>query len=108
MRSTDRDSQRIATCTSSEIDYLLRISVSVVVCGNLILNTCQYTQLTLNSNIILVCVLNNLLCQSDVLLIRQMRTIDHYRREAHIYARLTQLKAITVIQVQNDLRVLAA
>ena len=107
MRSTDRDSQRITTRTSSEIDYLLRISISVVLSAYLILNTSEDTQLTLNSYVILMRIVNNLLCQSDILLIRQVRTVDHDRREAHINARLTQLERITVIQVKHDLRFLA-
>ena len=106
VRSTDRDRQRIATRTRSEVDDLLRIGISVVLSADLILNTCEDTQLTLNRYVILMRIVNNLLRQSDILLIRQVRTIDHDRREAHINTRLAQLERITVIQVKHDLRFL--
>ena len=38
---------------------------------NLVLNTSQHTELSLDGNVVLVSVLNHLLGQCDVLLIRQ-------------------------------------
>ena len=107
MRSTDRDRQRVATRTSSEINNLLRIRISMMLRADLILDAGQDTQLTLYGYVILMRIVNNLLCQGDILLVRQVRTVDHDRREAHVYARLAQLERITVIQVQHDLRMLA-
>lgn len=73
----------------------------------LVLYTSKYTKLSLNSYVVSVCILNNLLCKSDVLLVRKCRTIDHYRREAHIYTILAELEAISMIKVENDFRSLA-
>ena len=72
-----------------------------------ILNTSEDTELTLYSYIELMSVINNLLCQSDVLLVWKSRTVDHYRREAEVNTALTCLEAITVIEVENDLWVVA-
>ena len=41
VRSTDRDSQRIATCTCSEVDNLLGLGVVRLSSADLILNTCE-------------------------------------------------------------------
>ena len=70
--------------------------------------TSQYTQFTFNCYIKLMSIFNNLLSQSDILFVRQMRTVDHYRREAHVYTRLAQFEAVTVVQVQNDFRMFAS
>ena len=72
-----------------------------------ILNTSEDTELTLYSYTELMSVVNNLLCQCNVLLVWKCRTVDHYRREAEIYTALTCLEAITVIEVENDLWMVA-
>ena len=51
-------------------------------------------------------VINNLLCESDVLLVWEVRTVDHNRRETVVDTILTELEAITVVEVKNDLRIL--
>ena len=73
-----------------------------------ILNTSEDTELTLYSYVELMSVLYNLLCKSDIVLVWKSRTIDHYRRETEIYTVFTCLEAITVIEVENDLRMVAA
>jgi len=71
VRSTDRNSQRVATCASSEVDNLLRLGVVRLCRRNLILNTSEYTELSLNCYVELMSILYNLLSQSNVLLVRQ-------------------------------------
>ncbi len=71
MRGTDRDSQRVATCAGSEVDHLLGLGVVRLLSNNLVLNTCEHTELTLNGNVVLVSVLYNLARDLDVLLVRQ-------------------------------------
>jgi hypothetical protein len=107
VRSTDRDSQRIYTCTLGEVDNFLRLCIVRLFSRNLILNTSEDTQLTFNGYVELMSIFNNFLCQSDVLLIRQSRTVDHYRREAQVYTVLAKLEAVSVVEVQNDLRMIA-
>ena len=67
-----------ATSTGSEIDNLLRFGVVRLSSADLILNTSKYAELSLNGHVELMSVVNNLLCQSNVLLIRQVRTVDHH------------------------------
>ena len=52
-------------------------------------------------------ILNNLLCQSDILLIWKRRTVDHYRRETEVYTALASLEAITMIKVKCNLWMMA-
>jgi hypothetical protein len=75
--------------------------------NNVILNTSENTELSLNSYIILMCIFNNLLCQSNILLVWKSRTINHHRREAEVYTRLTCLEAITVVKVKYNLWMMA-
>ena len=53
-------------------------------------------------------VLYYLLGKSDILLVRQSRTVNHYRREAQVNAALAELEAVSVVEVENNLRMLAA
>ncbi len=75
---TNRNSQRIATGAGGEVDNLFGVSVGVMVRRNLILNTGKNTKLTFHSHVILMCIINNLLGQSHVLLIGEMRAVDHH------------------------------
>ena len=75
---------------------------------NLVLNTSEDTQLCLNSHVELMCIVYALLCELDVLIERLRRSVDHDRREAHVYAALHQLEAVTVVEVQHDLWMVAA
>ena len=77
MGSSDGDGEGIATATGGEVDDLLGTGVMGLLGGNLILDTGQDTQLSLNSHIILVGIIDNLLGESDVLLVRKRRSVDH-------------------------------
>ena len=107
VRSTDRDSQRIATCASSEIDYFFGVGISVMFCTYLVFYTGKHTQLTFYCYIELVSIVHYFLSQSHILFVRQVRTVDHYRRKSHIDTRFAQFERIAVIEVQNDLRMFA-
>ena len=106
VRSTDRDSQRVATGLGNEVNNLLGASVVSNLRRNLVLYTCQYTELTLYGYIVLVSVLNHLLSQRYVLVVGEVATVDHNRRETHIDAILAELERVTVVEVQNDRNVL--
>ena len=54
----------------------------MVVRRNFVFYTCQYAKFTFYSYIELVSVFNNFLSQSNVFVVRKVRTVDHYRREA--------------------------
>ena len=76
--------------------------------GNLVLYTSQYAQLSLNGNVELVSILYHLLCQGDVLLVGKRRAVDHHAGETVVDAVLAELEAVTVVEVQHDLGMLAA
>ena len=78
VRSTDRDCQRVAAGAGSKVDDLLGLGLVRLSSADLVLNTSEHTQLSLNGYIILMSIVYNLLCQSDILLIRQVRTVDHH------------------------------
>ena len=74
---------------------------------NLVFHAGQYAQLALDRYVELVGVFNDLLGEGYVLLVRQVRTVDHHRREAHVDAALAQLERVAVVEVQYDGNVLA-
>ena len=49
----------------------------MVVRRNFVFNACQYAELAFNCYVKLVSVLNNFLSQGNVLLVREVRTVDH-------------------------------
>ena len=76
---TDGDSQRVNASTANEVDYFLRLRIVRLGSNDLILNAGEYTQLTFYGYIELMCIFNDFLCQGNVLLVRQRRTVNHYR-----------------------------
>ena len=68
----------------------------------------KFTQLRLDGHVVLVRVVDDLLRELDVLLERQVRPVDHHRREAGVDAALARLEAVAVVEVQDDLGLLAA
>ena len=106
MGSADGDSEGVAAGTGGEVDHFLGTGVVGFLGGNLVFHTGQNTEFGLYGNVILVSVLNHLLGEGDVLLVRQGRSVDHHRAEAHVNAALAQLEAVAVVQVKNNLGVL--
>lgn len=104
VRSTNRNSEAVAASAVYEVDNLLRVSVGVVVRANLILNTCEHAELTLDSHVILVCVVHNFLSKRDILLIGEVAAVDHYRREAIVDTVFAKLECIAVVKVKHDFR----
>ena len=74
----DRDGEGVATGAGSEVDNLFGVGVGVVVRRNLILNAGKNAELALNSYVVSVSVINNLLSEGNVLLVGEVRTIDHH------------------------------
>ena len=66
---TDGDGEAVATRTGSEVDNLLGLGVVRLSCTNLILNTGQNAQLSLNGHVVLVSIVNDLLGEGDILLV---------------------------------------
>ena len=108
MRGTDGDSQRVAASLAGEVDNLLGLGIVRLGSRYLVLHTCQHTELCLYGNVMGMGILYHLLGEGDVLLVGKVRTVNHDRRETVVDAVLAQLEAVTVVEVQHDLGILAA
>ncbi|OAV63664.1 hypothetical protein Barb6_03623 [Bacteroidales bacterium Barb6] len=75
--------------------------------ADLVFHTCQHTQFAFYGHIMLMSIFNDLLRQSHIFIVGKMRTVNHYGREPQVHTTLAQLKRIAVIQVENNLRMLA-
>ena len=98
VRRTDGDSQRVNTRLADEVDYFFRLGVGVVLSYDIIFDTSEYTEFTFDCYVELVSVLNDRTRQSNVLVVGEVRTVDHHRGEAHFDTALAELEAITVAQ----------
>ena len=108
MAGTDGDCEGVASGAGCEVNYFLGTGVVGFLCGNLIFDTCENAELGLYGNVILVCIVNNLLCEGDVLFVRKGGSINHDGAEAHIHAALAKLEAVAVVEVENNLGMLPA
>ena len=106
VRSTDRDSERVATGAGSKIYHLFRLGVMAFCSTYFVFYTSEHTELSLYRYVELMSIFYYFLGEGDVLLIRQVRTINHYRRETEINAALAGLEAVTMIQMKNNLGML--
>ena len=104
MGSTDSDCQRVTTGAGNEFLYFFRMGVALVarLNNNFVLDASQSAQLSLDNYAVVMCVLNNLLGQSDVFLERLGGSVDHNGGEAAVDAGLTNLERVAVIQMQSD------
>ena len=105
MAGTDGDGQRVATCTLAEILHLFGLGVVRNLASHLVLYASQHTQLGLNSHVVGMGILNHLLGEGDVVLVGQRGTINHHAGETVVDAVLAQLEAVTMVEVQYNLRI---
>jgi len=98
----DGDSEGVDASALDEVDNLVGVGVVAGLGLHIILDTSEDTELTLNSDIVLMSVLDDLLGESDVLLIRKSRAIDHDIAEAAGNAVNAELVAVTMIKVESD------
>jgi len=101
---TDSNGQRVATGLGDELLDFLRASVRRILGRNadIILNTGQRAQLSLDDDAVIVGVLNDLLGDLNILSERLGGSIDHDGGKAAVNAGLASLKAVAVIQMQTD------
>ena len=71
--------------------------------GNFVFNAGEHAEFGLYGDIELMCVVHNLLGESDVLLVGKRGCVDHNGAEAHINAALAGLEAVAVVEVEADL-----
>ncbi len=108
MGCADGDGEAVAAGAVDEVDHLLGVGVGVMVGAYLVLDAGENAELTLYSHVILVGIVHNLLCQSHVLLVRQVAAVDHYGRETVVDAVFAELEGITVVEVEHNLGMLPA
>ena len=108
VRRADRDRQRVDAGLGNEVHDLFGLGIVAYLGSYLVLDTGQHAQLALDRDVVLVGILDDLAREGDILVIGQGRTVDHYRREAHVDAALAQLEAVAVVEMQDDLRLLPA
>ena len=107
MARANRNRERIATRLLRELNDFLRLGVVRLFRRDFILNTRENAELSLNCDVVLVSVGNNLLRELDILFERKRTAVNHDRAEARINAALASLKAVTVVEVKDDLGLLA-
>ena len=104
VRRADADGQRVAARTRGKVDYFFGVRIGVVFSRYLVFYAGQHTQLALYGHVELMGVFHHLLRQRYVFLIREVRTVDHHRRESHVHTRLAEFERIAVVQVKHDFR----
>jgi len=102
MAGTDGDSKGVDTSALDKVNNLVGVGVVAGLGLNIILDTSKNTELTLNGDVVLMSILDDLLGESDVLLIRKSRTVDHDIAEAEADAVNAELVAVTMIKVESD------
>ena len=107
VRGADRDGERVAARTGREVDHFLGLRVVGLGRADLVLDAGENAELGLDRDVVGVSVLDDLLREGDVLLVRQRRTVDHDGREAGVNAALAGLEAVAVVEVKDDLRIRA-
>ena len=73
---------------------------------DIVFDTSEDTEFTFDRHVELVSVLNDRARQSDVLVVGEVRTVDHHRGEAHFDTALAELEAITVVAQERLVSVL--
>ena len=101
---TDSDCQRVNTSLVNELLNLFRLCIRRILSRNLyiILDTGKLTKLCLYYYAVSMCILNNLLCDLDVLLERILGCIDHNGSKSTVYTGLADIEICAVIQMQSD------
>ena len=104
VRGSDSDCKGVTSGSCNEFLNLFRTGVAFLtgLNNNLILNTCEGTELSLNYNAVSMCILNNLLGKSNVLIEGLAGSVDHNGSETAVDAGLTKFKAVTMVKVKSD------
>ena len=108
VRGADGDRERVAARLGRELDHFLGLRVVALGRRNLVLDAREDAQLRLDGDVVLVRVVDDLLRELDVLLEGKGAAVDHDGREARINAALARLVAVAVVEVEDDLGLLAA
>ena len=100
----DGDSQGVTAGAGREFNHFFRMRVHCLVGidGNLIFHAGESTEFSFDHDTMIMCVLNDLTGEGDILFERLGGSVDHDRGETAVDAALAQFKGVTMIQVQRD------
>jgi len=98
----DGDGKRVHTGALDKVDDLVGVSVVAGLSLHVVLDTGKNTELTLDSDVVLMGIVDNLLGEGNVLLVGESRTVDHDVAEAAGDAVDAKLVAVTVVKVESD------
>jgi hypothetical protein len=104
VRRSDGDSQRVDTGLLDEVLDLLGLGVGVLLGLDIVLDARKNAELTLDGDVVgaRVSELDDLLREGDILLVREMRPVDHDGAEAELDAVLADLERVAVVEMQHD------
>ena len=98
----DGNSEGVDAGSANEVFNLFGLCVGRMFCAYLVFNACKNAELAFYNYAVSVSVFNNLLCESDVVLISMMRAVYHNGREAAVDARLADFKVCAVVEVECE------
>jgi len=101
----DGDGERVAPGALHEFDGLIGVGVDRVFGRDLVLDARQLAQFGLDPHALVVGVFDHAAGDGDVLLVGQVRTVDHDGGEAAVDARLADVEVLTVVEVQHHRQV---
>ena len=108
VRGADGDRERVAAGLGGELDDFLGLRVVALLGLDLVFDAGEDAELGLDRHVVLVRVVDDLLRELDVLLEGKGASVDHDGREAGVDAALARLEAVAVVEVEDNLRLLAA
>ena len=98
----DGDGKAVAAGLCNELFDFFRTGVGTDSMADFVFDAGQSAELSFDNNAVVVCVLNDLLGDLDVLLEGLGRCVDHNGGEAVVDAGLAGLEGIAVIQMQRS------
>jgi len=104
---SDRDGEAVDASALDKVLDLVRAGVVALLSSDVVLNASKDTELTLDSDVELVGVLDDLLGEGDVLLVGEGRAVDHDVGEAAGDAGDDKVVAVTVVEVEGNRDTLA-
>ena len=102
MRCTNRDGEAVATGFGGKINHFFGARVGVVVGHNFVFDTGQNAEFAFDGYIELMCIFNHFFGQCHVFVVRQVRAVNHHRRETHVDARFAQFETVAMVEMQHD------
>ena len=102
VRSTDGDCERVNAGLGNEFFNFFGLGVRRMFSNNVIFNTCENAEFAFYNNAASVCVFNDLLGESDVVLEGVVRTVDHNGGETAVDAGFADFEICAVVKVESE------